>query len=352
MAGTSPPAPLWPWTARNASSPRPAAEKKVHLLAAVTHVPGLVIAQDKVAKSGKANEITHFRPLLEPLPLDGVLVTSDAMQANQGQRPLPARKPRSAHYLWPILGNQPNLNAQLNALPWETTPVAAATSEISRGRIETRTIRVLPAPDGTGFQDAAQAVLIERYTTYKKKGQWRTRCRGRPLHHQPGSGRRTPGRPAGPRPRPLAGGAHALATRRDLERRQITHPNRKRSPDLVRPRQPRHHPLPHTRSNQLHRGNPPLRPGPPPRPAIPRPDRPLTRLNTARDFDESLPACRVHAGSHDSSGVLHYAYLQSVNILITWPPSPCGRLSRPPWRGVTPATITRPVSPWGSRPLR
>jgi hypothetical protein len=47
--------------------------KKVHLLAAVTHVPGLVIAQDKVAKSGKANEISHFKPLLAPLPLDNVL---------------------------------------------------------------------------------------------------------------------------------------------------------------------------------------------------------------------------------------------------------------------------------------
>ena len=149
--------------------------KKVHLLAAVTHVPGLVIAQNKVAKSGKANEVTHFRPLLEPLPLNGVLVTSDAMQATRDNAFF-LRKAKKAHYLWPILGNQPNLNAQLNALPWETTPITAATSEISRGRIETRTIRVLPAPDGTGFQDAARAVLIERYTTSKKKGQWRTRC--------------------------------------------------------------------------------------------------------------------------------------------------------------------------------
>jgi hypothetical protein len=47
--------------------------KNVHLLAAVTHVPGLVIAQDKVAKGGKANGVTHFRPLLEPLPLDDVI---------------------------------------------------------------------------------------------------------------------------------------------------------------------------------------------------------------------------------------------------------------------------------------
>ena len=75
-----------------------------------------------------------------------------------------------------VLGNQPGLNAQLNALPWETTPAAAATSEISHSRIETRTIRVLPAPEGTGFEDARQAVLIERYTTYKKKGQWLTRA--------------------------------------------------------------------------------------------------------------------------------------------------------------------------------
>ena len=150
-------------------------KKKVHLLAAVTHVPGLVIAQDKVAKSGKANEISHFKPLLAPLPLDDALITADAMQANRDNA-LFLRKAKKAHYLWPVLGNQPGLNAQLNALPWETTPAAAATSEISRSRIETRTIRVLPAPEGTGFEDARQAVLIERYTTYKKKGQWLTRA--------------------------------------------------------------------------------------------------------------------------------------------------------------------------------
>ena len=149
--------------------------KKVHLLAAVTHVPGLVIAQDKVAKSGKANEVTHFRPLLEPLPLDGVLITSDAMQTTR-DNVLFLRKVKNADYLVPVLGNQPTLNAQLSALPWETIPVAAATSEISRGRIETRTIRVIPAPEGTGFCDVARAVLIERYTAFKKKGQWRTRC--------------------------------------------------------------------------------------------------------------------------------------------------------------------------------
>jgi predicted transposase YbfD/YdcC len=260
-------------------------QKKVHLLAAVTHAPGLVIAQDKVAKSGKANEISHFRPLLAPLPLDGIVVTSDAMQANRDNA-LYLRKAKRAHYLWPVLGNQPALNQALNALPWETTPVAAATSEISRSRIETRTIRVLPAPAGTGFEDARQALLIERYTTYKKKGQWHTRCEA-VLYI-------TSLTPDETTPEDLL--AHVRGHwrvehahwRRDLERRQITHPHRKRTPDLVRPRQPRHHPIPHTRSNQLHRGNPPLRSGPPPRPRNAGPHVPLTRLNRAHDFDESL----------------------------------------------------------------
>jgi predicted transposase YbfD/YdcC len=149
--------------------------KKVHLLAAVTHVPGLVIAQDRVARSGKANEVTHFRPLLEPLPLAGAVVTADAMQTTRDNA-LFVRKVKQGHYLWPVLGNQPGLREQLDVLPWQTTPVAAATCEISRGRIETRTIRVLPAPQDAGFEDARQAILIERYTTYKKKGHWHTRC--------------------------------------------------------------------------------------------------------------------------------------------------------------------------------
>jgi predicted transposase YbfD/YdcC len=151
-----------------------AGKKKVHLLAAVTHVLGAVIGQDKVARSGKANEVTHFRPLLEPLPLAGVLVTTDAMQATRDNARF-LRTGKDAHYLWPILGNQPSLYAALDALDWENTPVAAATAEISHGRIETRTIRVLPAPEGTNLPGAGQAVLIERYVTVKKNGHWQMR---------------------------------------------------------------------------------------------------------------------------------------------------------------------------------
>ena len=146
-------------------------KKKVHLLGAITHVPGLVIGQDKVAKSGKANEVSHFRPLLAPLPLDGVLVTADAMQTTRDNARF-LREVKGAHYLVPVLGNQPGLYAALDALDWENTPVDAATAETARGRIETRTIRVLPAPAGLDFPGAAQAILIERYVTTKKNGTW------------------------------------------------------------------------------------------------------------------------------------------------------------------------------------
>jgi predicted transposase YbfD/YdcC len=149
-------------------------KKKVPLLAAVTHVAGLVIGQDKVAKSGKANEVTHFRPLLAPLPLDGVLITADAMQTTRDNARF-LRQAKHAHYLLPVLGNQPALYAALDALPWENTPVAAATTDTARGRVETRTVRVLPVPEDLGFPGAGQAILIERYVTVKKNGQWEMR---------------------------------------------------------------------------------------------------------------------------------------------------------------------------------
>ncbi len=148
--------------------------KKVHLLAAITHGTGLVISQDKVARAGKANEVTHFKPLLQPLPLHDVVVTADAMQTTREN----ARwivEDKHAQYLLPVLGNQPGMYAALDALDWENTPVAAATSQISRGRIETRTIRVLPAPAGPGFPGASQAILVERYVTTRKNGRWTMR---------------------------------------------------------------------------------------------------------------------------------------------------------------------------------
>jgi hypothetical protein len=58
-------------------------KKKVHLLGAITHGTGQVIGQDRVVRTSKANEVTHFKPLLEPLALRDVVITADAMQATR-----------------------------------------------------------------------------------------------------------------------------------------------------------------------------------------------------------------------------------------------------------------------------
>ena len=56
--------------ARTADNPAP------HLLAALDQVRGVVVAQRRVAD--KSNEIPALPELLEPLDLDGVLITADA----------------------------------------------------------------------------------------------------------------------------------------------------------------------------------------------------------------------------------------------------------------------------------
>jgi len=47
----------------------------------------------------------------------------------------------------------------------------------------------------------------------------------------------------------------------------------------------------------------------------------------------------------DCFGGLHFAYLTVLFIPITCRPSPCVRLSRTPWWGVTPTTTMAAPSP-------
>ena len=76
----------------------------------------------------------------------------------------------------------------------------------------------------------------------------------------------------------------------------------------------------------------------------------LQRLSTCSSRLAS--ACRVHAGFPSPFRRFALRIPPGIRSSFTaWPPSPCGRLSRPPWRGVTPATTTGPLSPWDSRPV-
>jgi hypothetical protein len=78
----------------------------VHLLSAVVHKEGIVIAQVDV--DGKTNEIPRTQPLLEPLPLEGAVVTADALltQTHIAQFLVEQKK---ADYVFTVKGNQPTL---------------------------------------------------------------------------------------------------------------------------------------------------------------------------------------------------------------------------------------------------
>lgn len=145
-------------TSRGAKTPQATAP---HLLAALTHT-GVVLAQRQVAD--KSNEITAFIPLLSPLDLTGFVITSDAMQTQRANARF-LRQRKNAHFIFPVLDNQPSLFDRLDALDWKSVAVTARTEDHDRGRHEVRTIQVLDAPENLNFPYVAQVFLIERTVT-------------------------------------------------------------------------------------------------------------------------------------------------------------------------------------------
>ena len=131
-----------------------------HLLAAIACAEVAVIAQQQVSE--KSNEIPAFAPLLRDLDLDGAVILADALHT-QRETARFIVEDKHADYLLMVKENQPGLFDAINALPWEGTPVTHTDEDRGHGRDETRTIQVLPAPDGLPFPRAAQVLLIERH---------------------------------------------------------------------------------------------------------------------------------------------------------------------------------------------
>lgn len=129
------------------------------------HGTRLNVAQRGVDR--KTNETTVIGPVIDGMDLAGVCLTVDALHslADLSKRVLA----RGGHVIFVIKGNQPSTYQALDAIAWEQIPVAAATFEADRGRIETRTIQVAAAPAGLKYPGMRQAALIERYTTFKDK---------------------------------------------------------------------------------------------------------------------------------------------------------------------------------------
>ena len=144
--------------ARTSKDPAP------HLLAALDHATGAVLTQQRVA--GKSNEIPALRELLEPLDLEGVVVSADAMHTQTGTARWITR--RGGHYLLTPLGNQKTLRKALKALPWKNVP-STSWIDTSHGRRVRRTVKAVEAPAWVDFPGAAQVVQLRRTRTIKSR---------------------------------------------------------------------------------------------------------------------------------------------------------------------------------------
>lgn len=80
--------------------------RALHLVAAVSHESGRLVAQRPVDE--KSNEITALRPMLQDVPLDNVIVTADAMQAQQDAARFLTQE-KGADYCFSLKGNQPSV---------------------------------------------------------------------------------------------------------------------------------------------------------------------------------------------------------------------------------------------------
>jgi hypothetical protein len=87
--------------------------KRLHLMASLLHKQGVVLSQQEV--DGKTNEIKAFRPTLDPVDLEGKVVTADAMHAQKDHASYLVEE-RKADYLFTVKANQKTLLEDIKML--------------------------------------------------------------------------------------------------------------------------------------------------------------------------------------------------------------------------------------------
>jgi len=142
---------------------------QVHLLAALDHHDGAVLAQRQV--DGAPGEVPAFQPLLAGLDLAGVVVTADALPTQRDHAAFLVDV--GAEDLLVVKANQPGLHDQLAGLPWRQIPVMDRTRDHGHGRVEVRTLKVA-AVAGLCFPHAAQAIQVIRRVRAPGSRRWRT----------------------------------------------------------------------------------------------------------------------------------------------------------------------------------
>ncbi|WP_327745094.1 ISAs1 family transposase [Streptomyces europaeiscabiei] len=132
--------------------------RAVRLLAACLHGTRTVIDQRQVGI--KSNEISAFRPLLEPVNLTSKVVTFDALLTQHDHARFLVED-KKAHYIALVKGNHPTLHAQLKQLPWHEIPLMDKTRATAHGRDEIRRLKAATV-SGLPFPYADQVLQIVR----------------------------------------------------------------------------------------------------------------------------------------------------------------------------------------------
>ena len=216
---------------------------QVRLLAALVGpdaAASVVAAQAEVGK--KTNEVPMAAVVLGQIDLDGKIVTADALhtvKATAGHI-----HEHGGEFVLPVKENRRALFDALDALPWGQVLVAHTATDKGHGRITTRTIQVLPAPEDLPFPHVSQVFLIERYVTG---------LRGQPSPPSPHSASparnpsRQPRRPGRIRPGAVVDRVPALGPRHLVSRGQIQGQNPIRTQGHGCSPQPRNRGTPHGR---------------------------------------------------------------------------------------------------------
>ena len=104
--------------------------RPVHLVAAVTPETLRLVAHRPVDE--KSNEITALRPMLADMPLDGVIVTADAMHAQQSAARF-LQQEKGAEYFFSLKGNQPSIQEKAQKLLDSAFPPSASGASAEHG---------------------------------------------------------------------------------------------------------------------------------------------------------------------------------------------------------------------------
>jgi predicted transposase YbfD/YdcC len=143
---------------------RAADGSQVRLLAALAGpdaASSVVAAQAEVG--AKTNEVPMAKVVLGRLDLHGKVVTADALHTVKATARLIHEG--GGEFIFPVKENRRSLFDAIDALPWEQAPIAHSATDRGHGRVTTRTIQVLPAPDKLPFPHVSQVFLIERHVT-------------------------------------------------------------------------------------------------------------------------------------------------------------------------------------------